>query len=468
VAVRRLIHYHLEQCDLATPACTQCVKSNWTCPGYDTGSRFVAYNQTPESRAVKGYRRKSYSSSTSSFDTSSSSSDGVLTPSSNSTGRIQRPRSITVFPVSAADSLRNEFIFKFNFNALVARMMVVSEKHILQQIPVRIGQSPALDDAVKCICGASQLAKDTCTSSPRYAKALQSLQQALQRTEGSVASETMAAALLLQMHEHSVSHTEFAWVAHANGVVKMLELRGPNRIKGALELAIFKAQVGNIFIHAVQNRTECFLAEPEWHSLLTSGNIGMSNTAMSAMIDFGIYMPGIVRDYEIYKAGYPLTASTSIWQPDFSLDGSQSNLQRLHDRVKTTRRSALEWCEEYASTDAEDAAFSDGRLARIKHSTQLSLRIFLMLLEFIAADITQQITETLERRLRDLALRARSDLSALMDADELAAFNTSWLMRALVGRVLEASCCDAELDLLREPVYELMSTLDACQIQSDP
>jgi hypothetical protein len=185
------------------------------------------------------------------------------------------------------------------------------------------------------------------------------------------------------------------------------------------------------------------------------------------MIDFGIYMPGIVRDYEVYKAGHPSIASASLWQPDFSLDGSQSNLQRLHHRVKTTRRSALEWCEEYASTDAEDAAFSDGRLARIKHSTLLSLRIFLMLLEFIAAEITQQITDTLERRVRELALRAKSDLSALMDADELAAFNTSWLMRALVGRVLKASCCDAELDELREPIYELMSTLDACRVHAN-
>lgn len=48
------------------------------------------------------------------------------------------------------------------------------------------------------------------------------------------------------MYEHSVDHDRLGWVAHADGVIQMLQLRGPARVDNELEKAILRTEVGNI------------------------------------------------------------------------------------------------------------------------------------------------------------------------------------------------------------------------------
>jgi hypothetical protein len=93
--------------------------------------------------------------------------------------------------------------------------MVIPEQQVLQHIPRRMGNNRALDDAVKCICS-----NGSTKPGPVYSEALVSLQKALNHSGEAVASETLGAAILLQMFEHSVDHAEFRWVVHANGVIR--------------------------------------------------------------------------------------------------------------------------------------------------------------------------------------------------------------------------------------------------------
>lgn len=127
-------------------------------------------------------------------------------------------------PMSALDTLRGDLVNRIDQRAVAARFMVIPERQVLRHIPRRLGANRALDDAVKCICNASSapLSKP----GPMYSDALYSLQKALDHSEQSMSTETLGAATLLQMFEHSVDHAEFRWMVHANGVINMLRLRG--------------------------------------------------------------------------------------------------------------------------------------------------------------------------------------------------------------------------------------------------
>ena len=170
------------KCGLQDPACLQCVKGGWLCPGYEVESRFHAYKSSTKS---------------SDDEATSRSSGSTATPTESVVERhTTTTRWIFVFPPSKEESLRNELVFKITFNAVAARLMVISNADILQQIPARIGQSRALDDAVACICKPPTLASQSPSEFPSrlYANALTSLQRALQEDEKSAATETIAAA----------------------------------------------------------------------------------------------------------------------------------------------------------------------------------------------------------------------------------------------------------------------------------
>jgi len=212
--------------------------------------------------------------------------------------------------------LRNQFIFKIAFQGVAARLVVIPDQHVLKHIPIRIGTSKALDDAVNCICsdngvGERKLADMPFTqcvpsSSLLYSKALMSLQRALSEEGERISAESMAAATLLQMHEHSMAPSCRGWIAHARGVIRMLELRGPSQIDSDLDAAILHAQSGNIFIDAIQNRTVCFLTNPRWRALLRGGSPfddAKQDAAHNSMMAVGFSLPGIISLFEDFNSG---------------------------------------------------------------------------------------------------------------------------------------------------------------------
>lgn len=132
-------------------------------------------------------------SSSSGSDDSSSTEDS---PSSKAIARIHSAHQLTPMPMNAIESLRNELVFKIKFNVVSARLMVISTQQVLKQIPMRVGHSRALDDAVACICTPPTSLADPSWTSPnkKYANALVSLQQAVKDDKTATATETLAAA----------------------------------------------------------------------------------------------------------------------------------------------------------------------------------------------------------------------------------------------------------------------------------
>lgn len=133
------------------------------------------------------------SSSTDSSDSSCSTKGSPSSKAMTRVGASQRPRPMSM---NAVESLRNELIFKINFNTVAARLMVMSTSQVLKQIPMRVGHSRALDDAVACICSSPTSSIESSLASPNklYANALVSLQQAVKDDNTATATETLAAA----------------------------------------------------------------------------------------------------------------------------------------------------------------------------------------------------------------------------------------------------------------------------------
>ena len=353
--------------------------------------------------------------------------------------------------------------------------MVIPEHQLFQLLPCRLGQNNALDDAVKCIC-----TTNTNGDSKPYVKALHSLQDALNDANRSVTSETLAAATLLQMFEQYVDSADTAWLIHANGVIRMLELRGPNRIQDAVELTTLQVQVGNIFGKAVRDRRPCFLAEPGWKALLLAGRSNPNDTstvskALANMLEIGVYMPGLLCQYE------DIARDTHVGDPtDF--------IRSLHDM----RRNLQEWLEIYhldAQLNGTKIDINPQSTERIKLASRHSVIVFLIMTNYMLLVVqtprlnldevdnklnyspASQLVEIISQN-KPLASLAKSTWIQLKRADAIAAANTNNLMRTMLLRVLELrSYGGAEMNLARSVIEELHTYLagdlpDLSQLQA--
>ncbi|KAK5174099.1 uncharacterized protein LTR77_001179 [Saxophila tyrrhenica] len=378
-----------------------------------------------------------------------------------------RSSSIPTTPLSAADLLRNRFVFKITFEGVAARLMVVPEQHILRHIPVRIGTNHALDDAVGCVCS-DERRDSVCTTIARsqmYPKALRSLQRVLTQEGKAISAETMAAATLLQMHEHSMAPSSSGWVTHANGVIRMLELRGPSRMEGDLDGAILHAESGNIFIDALRNRAVCFLTDPRWRALIRSGSAFRNadqDTAHNAMMTVGFSMPGIVARFEDYRSGVRGVEDVVL------------ELSKVCEPLREWQNVfELQYCS--SSSPLEDK--SD--VKRMAHASNVSFHVSHILIYYVAAEMHVSTVGTdisipelpgfpareneaiTCNRLRGHSSKAQVELSALGAIDGHAASGTAWLKTILLDKILSASQPHPSLLSFQEVMRDLRAVMEA-------
>ena len=187
------------------------------------------------------------------------------------------------------------FVLGLDGASLKARLAVMPAYVVLQYVPQLLGRSSSLDQAASCIC------VDGSAFSIRsgYGRALRSIQAALWDENTAASSETLATAVILQMHENFTGNDIEGWV-HAKGVATLLRLRGASRIETDMDRAVLQSEVGTIFVDSLYKREACFLAEPEWAAVLqtTSLDKAMDAPGISALIVVMLQFPGILNKYE--------------------------------------------------------------------------------------------------------------------------------------------------------------------------
>jgi hypothetical protein len=360
--------------------------------------------------------------------------------------------------------------------------MVIPETQLLQHIPRRLGINRALDNAVKCICSANSTSlHGSSKPGPIYSEALNSLQQALNDADKSLSSETLGAAILLQMFEHSVDHSEFRWVVHANGVINIIQLRGPACIKNELDRSVLQAQVGNIWFKALLDGTDCFLARPEWARVVadTFDDMEYANAEWSNMIRSGLPVPGIVRRYQEFETRRDSVCETSDVQTSESQDQVDCaslllDLWKARNELSELRTRFQLQTEKENNSDAN----KPGSQPRSSHASKLAVNVFSILIEYMLEtmlstdagaraahnDLLDVVSlsgyVTTAGRLNALASAARSELGALILADNIAATQTSILSRMMIRKVLDAPLSrNSKLQYLSPIVDKLYESL---------
>ena len=180
------------KCDLSSPACSQCRKSNWTRPGYTSPQiGFCDESQAVRQRYASSITRPCKPSNVARHPTFSNQQTAPL-----STMVLTSPAShLASFLIA---HLSPKIYGSFDLKALSG--------HYLVHVPSRIGYNAGLDSAVKCICTTHSMflrhvPEDRYLMRKLYLVAIGHLQNALRRPFAEVTSEILCASMLLRLFE---------------------------------------------------------------------------------------------------------------------------------------------------------------------------------------------------------------------------------------------------------------------------
>ena len=288
-----------------------------------------------------------------------------------------------------------------------------------------------------------------------------------------MSSETLAAATLLQMYEHSrggpyryaehMMTEQAAWVIHANGVIRLLQIKGPQAIRDDIDRSVLRAEVGNIFFQAIRNRQECFLADSQWWPLLQPATVfpdqGVATalSLLAAMTVITVHLPG-----KSSGAEYSRCLSHKLIIPN-KFVGLLCGFERVQHKSGSAtalvtglldlRPKMYECWSRYnvLQPDTTDLNASRSNAAeRITKASRFAICIFLvcinhMLIDTVVLypkenydDITTSDLEYMAEECEKFALLARPALDELLQADCMAAQNTISLFLMILGRIKHA------------------------------
>lgn len=361
--------------------------------------------------------------------------------------------------MSPTDRLRSDLILKSRSGQLSARFVVIPESRLMEHLPRHLGEGRALDDAVRLICSPSGHPQAV----QAYGLALRSLRDSI--AHGSISTEALGAATLLQMHELSQGpQNSTSWVVHAKGVVNMLKARGPQAVKTAFDRCLLQAQVGNITFEALREGRKCFLARPEWNKSIRSSSVGQNakrtgHDQILSLIAIGVGLPGLVCRFE------DLVQARSRDSFAFGQIGTG-----LADELHTMRGDILTMLKQIdgESMSADYLPSENNRTNRIRPALLLSANIYLILIDRMLDSIrggpgsetaAPELTITTGRHddvLRSIEVQSER----LRTIDAMAHRSTSEMMRLTMDRVRGAAGDagkDAQESRAMDTVYRILA-----------
>ncbi|KAG9243613.1 hypothetical protein BJ878DRAFT_510021 [Calycina marina] len=161
---------------------------------------------------------------------------------------------------------------------LIYQLRSHKQSSYLSYLPSRYGQIPCLSDATDCV-----IARARQIISPNrgweaavitfYLKALDSLQKALDNPKQRFKPEVLCATEILALYELLDPSGGPAWVRHAAGAARLVQLRGPHNYRTGFEKALLMAHTGSIMTECLLLNTHCFLEQPAWKDVMRSATM---------------------------------------------------------------------------------------------------------------------------------------------------------------------------------------------------
>ncbi|KAF2810262.1 uncharacterized protein BDZ99DRAFT_520341 [Mytilinidion resinicola] len=179
----------------------------------------------------------------------------------------------------------------------------------LKNVDEFVGSNPALDRAIQSfsthICGKSSC-NDTLVaySYSRYGEALAALQKALNNPTQATLSTTLAATTLLCLYELFAPTESSSWLRHADGIGRLIKLRGPRRCETEFDFNMYMEVRGLLINEALFTGKACFLEAEKWHPNATKDSSQSKHPAILLIEEFShihAATPGIMRDAEALR-----------------------------------------------------------------------------------------------------------------------------------------------------------------------
>ncbi|KAJ4984708.1 hypothetical protein SVAN01_09822 [Stagonosporopsis vannaccii] len=212
----------------------------------------------------------------------------------------------------------------------------------IQEVPSRIGHSPALDAAVAVLINThtSLMYKQTSNDVVGinlYLRAIKTLQSCLEDPREGMSTNTLCASVLLGLVEALAGPRKGnRYLAHVGGAGRLMELQGPRQFDDSFAKEILRFNRGGIIVSACYEREPCFLATPEWRDVaFDDKGLGFDERLHTDLLRAFSQLPDILRDLKnlnTYRTPYSnrgnIMRSDSCIDPnldvDISLDFSQS------------------------------------------------------------------------------------------------------------------------------------------------
>ncbi|RDH29333.1 hypothetical protein BDQ94DRAFT_182352 [Aspergillus welwitschiae] len=229
------------KCDQERPACSQCLRIGQECPGYQDPQALRVYDQTA---AV----------TTKALARAASTRKAARSP----TAEKSKTPPLIAGPTNIQEQAMSH-IFKYYVGTS-------QNPGILCYLPdlLRTGPSDALQATMKaiglaCMSRVYHLPELARSAAEEYSKALRATNASLQDAVSATSDCTLGAVVTLSMYEIISGQSQMmaAWLNHARGALKLLELRGRKQFESAAGRRLFSSTRLQIAMINIFFRTSC-------------------------------------------------------------------------------------------------------------------------------------------------------------------------------------------------------------------
>ncbi|KAK2123249.1 hypothetical protein NOF04DRAFT_1407037 [Fusarium oxysporum II5] len=229
------------KCDEERPSCAQCRRGGRTCPGYVREMKFV-----DEGPKVRRSRRKDQPGQVSKGNGRHNGGPIHHHQKTNPDVRLGQPSTFK----AERDQVLSSFVSDmFPLGSSTAQISFLGSW--LWHLPPRLGSSAVLDHAALSVAWAyfAKVYGDSLAlrnAELSYLCAVRSLASALDDAKEQLSSNVLCATVLLG-HFETFVNVSYAWIRHAGGAARLMQLRGAERCyESAFDYSMFLACRGAI------------------------------------------------------------------------------------------------------------------------------------------------------------------------------------------------------------------------------
>ncbi|KAK7991365.1 hypothetical protein PG988_000159 [Apiospora saccharicola] len=330
------------KCDEGRPSCSQCRRGLRKCPGYAQGLKLKFMDEGPKLRrsVAKASGRTRAAE--------------LIPPESRGDSNGQRKGAPVYMQIPASPEIDTLLEFP-QFRAPAAGLLFC-----LRHVPARGALDyAALSVALAYFARTSSAAQVLHDAQLAYTLALRYLAAAIADSAERAGSDVLCATMLLG-HYESIVNVDTAWIRHAGGAARLLQLRGARRCyESAFDYAIFLACRGSIIAESLASGEPCFLEENKWQSI-PDGLIDFPLLPQSSELwhdVFGLFakVPGLVKRAKCMTDFTPESEQLSVLSSAVNI---RRDLKQWHHHYTSSQEVRLV-LSDYNNTDAsfEEAMF---------------------------------------------------------------------------------------------------------------